>query len=465
MKIPEPLYYLDISSAADLIRSKNLSPVELAQSYLDRINLLDSKLGAYITLVADKAINDAKVAEKEILNGKYKGPIHGIPIGIKDLIDVKGIPTTCGADWKRSALATGNAPVTQNLINAGMVLLGKQSLLEFAMGGIDHNPHFGYTRNPWNLDYFSGGSSSGASASVSAGLAAGALGTDTGGSVRQPAAYCGIVGMKTTHGLVSLEGVFPMAPSLDTVGPLTRSVMDNALLLEAMTGRTNTFFAGLDQQTPKTMRIGLPVKWVEDDADSEVAKCCFAAAEALMESGVEVREIDFSPNDADHEAYQGIAYYEAFRVHKPYLNDYLSSYGKHVRERIEDGFAISELTHLNARKQATDLSARAASALSGFDALLLPTQPTTAPELNKGAIIMNGELVSMAEIRGNFTVPFNLTGWPGLSLPAGFSKNALPMSIQFVSKPYNERSLYQIGHLYQTLTSWHEMRPTFDKSN
>ncbi len=465
MNNSDPLHYASILEVSGYIESKSLSPLELTKSYLDRIEKWDSLLGAYIMLTSARAIEDAKFAESEISKGNYKGTIHGIPLGIKDLIDVEGIPTTCGAEWKRSAVAARNAPVIQNLIDAGMVLLGKQSLLEFAMGGIDHNPHFGYTRNPWNLDYFSGGSSSGASASVSAGLAAGALGTDTGGSVRQPAAYCGVVGMKTTHGLVPLEGVFPMAPSLDTVGPLTRSVIDNALLLEAMTGQFGSFSGGLGETNPKAMRVGLPVKWVENDADSELAECCFSAAETLRESGVEVIEVDFSPNDADHEAYQGIAYYEAFRVHNSYFHEHSNSYGKHVKERIEDGSLISELTHLNARKQASNLADRATSALSDFDALLLPTQPTTAPELNKGSIMMNGELVSMAEIRGNFTVPFNLTGWPGLSLPAGFSKNALPMSIQFVSRPYNEPSLYQIGHLYQTLTSWHEMRPAFDKSN
>lgn len=455
----EPLYYQSIAAVAQAMRERTLSPVELTRVYLERIAEIDETLGAYITVTAERALSDAQAAEAAIAQGDHRGPLHGVPIGLKDLIDTDGITTTWGTGWRRGVAPASDASVAAHLSEAGAVLLGKHALLEFAMGGVDHNAHFGYARNPWNLEHFPGGSSSGTGAAVSAGLAAGGLGTDTGGSVRQPASYSGIVGLKPTNGLVPMDGIFPMSVSCDTVGPMTRTVEDNALLLDGMVGEQGRYGSALGDGRLAGLTVGVPRAWIERDADADVATAVLAGVEALRDAGANIVDLTLAPGEEDYAAYQGIAFYEAAATHRPLLAEHAADYGPHVRNRLEGSAAITPADNAAAIAQAQRLTAKMTEGMAGVDVLALPTQPTTAPAFGQDVVTIKGQVFQMVAVRGRFTIPFNLTGWPGLSVPAGFSPDALPIGMQIVAVANHEHLLFRVGHAYQMATDWHTQRP------
>ena len=455
----EPLYFQSIAAVAQAMRERTLSPVELTRAYLQRIDALDVTLASYITVTAERASADAQAAEAAITRGNYRGPLHGVPIGLKDLIDTAGITTTWGTGWRRGVAATSDALVAARLADAGAVLLGKHALLEFAMGGVDHNPHFGHTRNPWSLEHFPGGSSSGAGAAVSAGLAAGGLGTDTGGSIRQPASYSGIVGLKPTNGLVPMDGIFPMSISCDTVGPMTRTVEDNALLLDGMVAEPGRYAGALGHGGLSGLTIGVPHAWIERDANADVAAAVLAGVEALRDAGAAIVDVALAPGEEDYAAYQGIVFYEAAATHRPLLAEHIEDYGAHVRTRLEGSAAITSADNAAAVAQAQRLTAKMTEGMAGVDVLVLPTQPTTAPAFGQDVVTIKGQVFQMVAVRGRFTIPFNLTGWPGLSVPTGFSPDALPIGMQLVAPANHEHLLFRVGHSYQLATDWHTQRP------
>ncbi len=459
----DDLHYRTIADAARAIQARELSPVELTEAHLRRIEALDATLGAYITVTADLAMAAAREAEDAVGRGDYRGPLHGIPLGLKDLIDTAGIPTTWGTGWRRGVAAQQDAVVTKRLADAGAVLLGKHALLEFAMGGVDHNPHYGYARNPWNAGYFSGGSSSGTGVAVSAGLAAGGLGTDTGGSVRQPASYCGIVGLKPTNGLVNMNGIFPMSVSCDTVGPMTRTVEDNALLLEGMLGaQAGPYIGALANATLDGLRVGVPRAWIERDADAGAIAVLDEALGVFADAGAEIVEVSLMPDDETNTAYRGVAYFEAAATHKPYLVEHANDYGPHVRRRIDDGLTITAAANAEAKAAASRLAREAERAVAGVDVIALPTQPTPAPRFGQDQVTIAGQVFEMVVVRGRFTIPFNVYGWPALSVPAGFAGDGLPVGLQLAALPGRDARLLAAGHAYQALTDWHLRHPPVD---
>lgn len=457
----DDLHYLTIADAARAIEAGSLSPVELTEAYLHRIGALDSTLGAYITVTAALARKAALEAEDAIGKGKYIGQLHGIPIGLKDLIDTAGIPTTWGTEWRRGVTAERDAVVTNRLADAGAVLLGKHALLEFAMGGVDHNAHYGYTRNPWNVDCFPGGSSSGTGSAVSAGLAAGGLGTDTGGSVRQPASYCGIVGLKPTNGLVNMEGIFPLSMSCDTVGPMARTAEDAAILLEGILGIQDGPYTGaLASASLAGLRVGVPRAWITRDADEAVVAVIDAALAVFAGAGAEIVDVPLLPGDDTSTAYRGVTYYEAAAAHRSFFAEHATDYGSHVRQRLEDGQTITPAANAEAKAAASRLARDAERAMAGVDILALPTQPTPAPQFGQDQVTIAGEVFGMVAVRGRFTIPFNVYGWPGLSVPAGFAPDGLPVGLQLVGLPGRDAQLLAAGHAYQALTDWHQRHPS-----
>ena len=465
-----PLFYLTIAELATGYRSRKFSPVEVTEAYLQRIQQLNDKLSAYITVAGDLAMAAAKEAERALAKGGDVGPLHGVPIGLKDLIDTKDMPTTWGAAFRRGQPAEEDAPLVKGLLQAGAIIIGKHNLLEFAMGGIDHNPHYGVIHNPWDLERFAGGSSSGTAAAVAAGLCAGGVGTDTGGSVRQPSAYCGITGLKTTHGLVNIRGVFPLGISADTAGPMVRSAEDAALMLQAMTGYEPSGPAGtqrgpvdyataLRRTSLKGVRVGVDRAWVEEGTDDEVLELWKQALAALEDLGATVDDVTIPiPHDL-RDMYRDIVNYEALQAHRELFEVHGHEYGPEAKNRMESGRTVTDEAHQAALLRRQEIAADVEQLLTKVDVLAMPTQPSTAPFLGSGTARFNGELISIAAIRGRFSHLASFTRLPGLSLPMGFNSEGLPAGLQIVAPVFDEATALRVGHAYQQATAWHRRHP------
>jgi aspartyl-tRNA(Asn)/glutamyl-tRNA(Gln) amidotransferase subunit A len=343
---------LSIAEAADLLRRKQISPVDLTKSCLSRIEQLNPTLNAFITVMHDSALAEAHKAEDEINAGNWHGPLHGIPIGLKDLIDTAGVKTTCGSALFADRIPTEDAEVVRRLKSAGAVLIGKQNMQEFAYGGTSTSSHFGPVRNPWDINRVAGGSSGGSAAAVASGMCFGAIGTDTGGSIREPAAFCGIVGLKATYGRVSARGVFPLSPSLDHVGPLCRNVIDTALLLQAIAGydkfdTTSADFpvdAYADALEVKTKpRIGIVRRPFFDDLDPEVENAMCKALKQIKLLSSDIVEIDLPPTPA---AVQGP---EVYAVHAKYFTASPELYRPWIQERLRQAAGVDVVAYIEAR--------------------------------------------------------------------------------------------------------------------
>ena len=394
-------------------RSRQFTPLEVTDAYLRRIDQTNGALHAYITVLSEEARIAARAAADSLLKSDNRGALHGIPLGLKDIIDYAGSPTTAGAVFRRDHRATQDAQVVRHLRKAGAVILGKHNLLEFAMGGADRNPHFGVTPNPWNLQRFAGGSSSGTAAAVAAGLAAAGLGSDTGGSIRQPAAYCGITGFKPTHGLVSTLGIFPVAPSADTVGPMTRTVDDAALLLQGMLVDEKVpalhlppadYVSALTRGSLDAFRVGVDRSWVEQSADREVVVVWEDALKVLVEAGVSVVDVTL-PEPKDLGAlYRSVVGYEAFQTHRASLAMHGDQYGSAARIRLEEGRRVPAQDYRRALESTRMLRAEVDKLWPVVTVLSLPTQPTVAPRLGSQVAVMNGTETSVLPLRARKTI-------------------------------------------------------------
>ncbi|MDE2765908.1 MAG: amidase [Chloroflexota bacterium] len=452
-----PLHYRTIAELARAILDHSVSPVELTRAYHERIERLNPDLNAFIAVTADAALAQAREAEAEMSYGTLRGPLHGIPLALKDIIDAEGVVTTCGASFLGENVAERDAAVWANLREAGAVLLGKTHLLEFAMGGTDKNETFGYCANPWAPGHFSGGSSTGSGAAVAAGLCAGALGTDTGGSVRQPASYCNLVGIKPTPGLLPLEGVFPLSPTLDTVGPMTRTAEDNALMLDAILGGS-AFASALRGATLTGKRVGVPWRWTAEQTTPEVAAAIEEAAETFSAAGAEVAEVDLHFGHIAR-PYGAIAFHEGMLTHRAQGWYPDKPYGPNPRKRLDDGAATTPAEYAAALETAAELRREADAAAQGFDALLLPTQPMTAPAFGQEEVVLGGKPVNAAAARGLFNMAWNVIGWAAISTPGGFSGHGQPIGIQLAGTPGSDAALLALAHAYQQVTDWHTRRP------
>ena len=469
---PDNLTRLSIAEAGDLFRRRALSPVELTRAYLDRIRRLDGDLLAYITVLQDEALAAAAAAEREIARGEDRGPLHGIPIALKDLVMTRGVRTTCGSRILREWVPDTDATVARRLADAGAVLLGKLNMHEFAYGPTGVNPHYGTSRNPWDRHRIPGGSSSGSGVAVAAGLCAGALGTDTGGSVRIPAALCGIVGLKPTYGRVSRAGVIPLAWSLDHVGPMTRTVADAALLLQVLAGRDPADPSTSAMPVPdyrralqggvRGLRLGVPKDLFYERLDPEVRAAVAAAARSLEGLGAVVEEISLPTIQHAGPASFAIIASEAMAYHEPYLRTRAGEYGEDVRARLTTGQFVLAHQYLKAQRARQVIRADVDAVLTRVDALLLPTTPIPAPRLDDREITVDGVTQDARWWLIRCTRPINVTGHPALSVPCGLTAAGLPIGLQVVGRAFDEATLLRVGHAFEAVSPVRDRWPPLD---
>jgi aspartyl-tRNA(Asn)/glutamyl-tRNA(Gln) amidotransferase subunit A len=456
--------YLGVAEAAELIRTKKLSPVEYVTALLARIERHDRDYNAFIALTPDQALAAARAAEAEIAAGRWRGPFHGIPYALKDIIDVEGLATTAHSKILIGNIARRHAEVAARLEAAGGVLLGKLSTHEFAIGGPSFDLPWPPARNPWNRDHFCGGSSSGSGAGLAAGFFPAALGTDTGGSIRNPASMCGITGMKPTYGRVSRRGVVPLAFSLDHVGPMTRTVRDNALMLQVIAGHDAGDPASATEPVPdysamlgpsvKDLRIGVIRHFYTRDvvANPEQVEALEAAVTLFGEAGARISEVRLQSLQDFSACGQIILAAEAYAVHEPWLKERAQDYGARARERLLAGAALRAVDYVQAVRWRLELRNRVAEAFANIDVAL------TASSMDPACRIDDDEALATNYWR-QARMPFNVTGQPALVLPAGFSKDGLPLSLQLIGRPFAEPMVYRIAQLYEDATHWTKRHP------
>jgi aspartyl-tRNA(Asn)/glutamyl-tRNA(Gln) amidotransferase subunit A len=462
---------LSVRAASDLLHRRAISPVELTETYLARIERWNRQVNAYVTIMGDDARATARRAEAELVAGTDRGPLHGIPLGLKDLLATAGVRTSAGskilADW----IPTEDATVVHRLRTAGAVLLGKCAMTEFATGH-PHNPHYGPTRNPWNQAHVPGGSSSGSGVAVAGRLAVAALGSDTACSIRQPASYCGVVGLRPSQGRVSTAGVVPLARSFDTVGPLARTVEDAALLLAAIAGVDPA-----DCATPpvpicdyrvaltpglQAVRVGVPRAYFWDRLDGEVAATVETALGVLTRLGAEVRDLDLPGVDEAVAARGLIHSAEAYAYHARWLRERPDDYGELVRTRVTRGRDTTGTALAEAQNCLARFGATVNALLQSVDVLAAPTTPTPAWPFDATDVTLNGVAEPYGTLGLRLTVPFTALGGPALSVPCGFSATGLPIGLQIAGRRFDEPAVLRVGHAYEQSTDWHLRRPPLD---
>jgi aspartyl-tRNA(Asn)/glutamyl-tRNA(Gln) amidotransferase subunit A len=444
---------LTIQEIGQRFRSGSLSPVELTQRCLQRMEQLNSRLNAFITVLAEPAMEEARHAEQEILRGKIRGPLHGIPIGLKDIVDTAGTRTTAASAQYKDRIPDHDAEVVRRLRAAGVIILGKQNLHEFAYGGSSMISFFGEMRNPWDKSRITGGSSGGSAACVAAGLGFAAIGTDTAGSIRLPAAYCGVVGLKPTYGRVSACGVIPLSWSYDHVGPITNSVYDAALMLQVLAGYDPGDPASVDvpvpnfvdglKRLPSKLRIGVVRKFFFDDLDSEVAGAIEKAIETLRKLGTEIRDIDLEVSTD-----RTLSSAEAWAFHEPMVARSPELYQPVTLTRIKSGANTSAAAGLRARRELETMRHAIGGVFEKVDILLTPTVPILPPciaDLREHPDHLRPrELLMLRNTR-----PFNVWGIPAISVPCGFTKEGLPVGLQLAAAAWREELLLQVAYAFE----------------
>lgn len=454
---------LTLSEAAGLISRREISPLELAQACLERIARLDPRLNCFITLTPEAALQSAREAEQAIAHGGYRGPLHGIPLALKDLYDTAGVRTTAGSKFFADTVPEMDASAVQKLIAAGAVLLGKLNMHEIALGVTNNNPHFGPCRNPWDLERIPGGSSGGCGAALAAGLCLGALGSDTGGSIRIPASLCGVVGLKPTYGRVSLRGLLPLSWNLDHAGPMARGVRDVAILLQAIAGydaedpasadlRVGDYLAGLEGGV-SGWRVALASGEYFTRAEADVLAAVRAAAEVFAGLGAQVKEVEIQEGREAALANSQMVTSDAAAFHRQRLEQRPEDFGADVLRRLQEGVERSSMDYALARRTQARLRHRFERFFRDFDVLLTPATPLTAPPIE------GPDAVEQARALTRFTAPFNLTGLPALSLPCGFTAGGLPIGLQIVGPPWGEAAVLRAAYAHEQASGWHRRTP------
>lgn len=457
--MPEkPLYHLTIHEAQKLVRGRELSPIELTRAILRRIEAVDGKLHAYLNLTAESAMNEARAAEAEISQGKHRGPLHGIPLAVKDQLDLKGAPALIRGG---NARAGEDATAVQRLRSAGAVILGKLTMSSLP---IEIPP----PRNPWNTDRITGGSSTGPGAAVAAGLCMGALGEDTAGSIRNPASLCGIVGLKPTYGLVSRTGLAPLSWSLDHCGPMTWTVEDAAHVLQAIAGHDSKDPTSIDAPVPnysaalkaniKDLVVGVPRDYIEEcraRTDPEVLTLVEQAIAELKTLGARVEDVKLPALKLATIANAVIYYNEHFAAHKNDAKSTIKNAATSARARVYLGLLTSAADYIQAQRFRSRVRRECAEVFGKVDLLALPCQLKTAPTFEE-----TGPLDTLYKhLIPEYQSPFNLAGLPAISIPCGFSKNKLPVALQLAGKPFDESTVLRAAYAYQQHAGWHEQRP------
>jgi aspartyl-tRNA(Asn)/glutamyl-tRNA(Gln) amidotransferase subunit A len=452
-----------ILEIGELLRKRKLSPVELTRACLAQIEKLNPTLNAFITVTADSALQQAREAESQIQHGAWRGPLHGVPLALKDLIDTAGVRTTAASGLFKDRVPEEDAEVVRRLRNAGAVLLGKQNLHEFAYGGSSVISYYGDVHNPWNPACIAGGSSGGSAAAVAAGLCYGAIGTDTAGSVREPAALCGIAGLKPTYGRVSARGVIPLSRSLDHIGPIARTVSDVAVILQAIAGYdakdgtsadmpVDEYIAALERLP--VMRVGVPRKFFYEDLDSEVAAAMEQALSVLETMVEDIRDIELPvPTDRTLQAAESYAYHARFVAGTPEL------YQPETLRRIRTGENVSQAEISQRRRELEQIRSEIPGIFAKFDLLVTLATPIPAPALAE--LKQNPDLLRPREIvLLRNTRPVNVWGLPAISIPCGFTGAGLPIGLQVIGPPWGEDKVLQLAYAYEQATAWHKRKPS-----
>jgi len=462
--VPE---FLTIAEAAALIGKRELSPVELTESRLARIERFDDGLHSFIRVLREPALAAARRAEAEIAAGNYRGPLHGIPIGLKDIYETKGVPTTGHSKILIDHVPQQDATSVRRLTDAGAIVLGKLATHEFALGGPSFDLPWPPARNPWDTSRFTGGSSSGTGAAVAAGLVLGGTGSDTGGSIRGPAAFCGLAGLKPSYGRISRTGILPLAFSLDHAGPMAWTAEDCAIMLQAMAGHDPGDPASADRPVPdyraalsgdvKGLRVGLIRHFYENDnpADEATQQGIAAAVNVFEGLGCSVRELRLSPLAEWAACGVMIMLSEAYAIHQATLRERFGDYGELFRDRMALAALVSGGDYVQAVRRRRELAAEFTTAMADLDLAITAAAPSEAPAIDAVSKFSTFE-------RPMLTMPFNVTGTPAVSVCCGYSPAGLPLAIQLCGKPFDEVTVLRAAHAYETATAWRSVRPRLE---
>ncbi|MGX7741665.1 amidase [Rhodopseudomonas parapalustris] len=460
---------LTLTEVAEAIAAKKLSSRDVTQACLDRIARAQPKLNAFMAIEPESALAAADAADAALAKGERKGLLHGVPLAHKDMYYEAGFVVTCGSKIRRDFVVSTTSTALQRLKDAGQVRLGTLQMSEFAYGPTGHNAHYGAVRNPWGLDHITGGSSSGSGSAVAARLTFAALGSDTGGSIRMPAHFCGVTGLKTTVGLISRAGAMPLSHSLDTVGPLARTAEDCALLTGLMAGADPAAPTASHGPVPdylaatkgslQGVSIGIPKTFYVDDLDAEVARVLDDTKAALVREGVRVVEVELPDQRQLSAAAQLVLAVEAAGFHGQWMRERPQDYGPQVLMRLQNALAIPAVTYLEAMRWRGVALAEFVAAVAGVDAVLAPVSPVPAPTIADSDVgnSLNAEAVIQRLTR--FTRPINYLGLPSLAMPCGFSSAGLPIGLQLIGRPFDEAVLLRIGAAWQRATDFHRQCP------
>jgi aspartyl-tRNA(Asn)/glutamyl-tRNA(Gln) amidotransferase subunit A len=460
---------LSLTEAAEAIAQKRLSSREATQSCLDRIAQWQPRLNAFMAIEADAALAAADAADAALAKGNVSGVLHGVPLAHKDMYYDAGKVVTCGSQIRRDFVATTTSTALQRLKDAGTVRLGSLQMAEFAYGPTGHNSHYGPVHNPFALDHITGGSSSGSGAAVAARLTFAALGSDTGGSIRMPAHFCGVTGLKTTVGRISRAGAMPLSQSLDTVGPLARTVQDCALLLGLMAGADPddpTAVAGplpdyraATQAPIKGLTIGVPTAFYVDDLDPEVARVLDETIAVLKGEGAEIVQVELPEQRQLTAACQLVLAVEAAAFHKRWMIERPQDYGPQVLMRLQNGLAIPGVSYLEVMRWRGPALSAYLAAVAGVDAVIAPVAPVAAPTIAESDVGNSPDAEAVIQRLTRFTRPVNYLGLPSLAIPSGFTSGGLPVAMQLIGRSFDEAMLLRIGAAFQRATDFHDRVP------
>ena len=467
------LCYMSAGELSRLVKRREVSPVEIVEAHLARIDATEQVLNSFITLLPDEARAAAQRAEREIQAGTYRGPLHGIPVGLKDLYNTAGVRTTSGSRIFDTFVPSEDCTVAARFREAGAILLGKLNLHQLAYGPTGENPDYGHMHNPWNPEMVAGGSSGGSGSATASGQCTVTTGSDTGGSIRVPAALCGIVGLKPTFGLVSRYGLTPLSWSLDHPGPMVRTVEDAALAMNAIAGHDPkdtasaqvevpdyaTALTGSDGAGVRGLRIGVPREYFQAPLDSQVERAVREAISVMESMGAVVTEVSF-PMFHDSQAISGaILSAEAAAYHRDLLLEQGHKLYPPVRLRLEAGLFVTATDYLRGQQARTLFNRQARELLEQVDLLAGPTVPVTAPKLLAAHVQVGEEEVGTTAALTQYTRPYNITGFPAISVPCGFSEAGLPIGLQLAGRPFDELTVLRAAHAYEQATDWHKRRP------
>jgi aspartyl-tRNA(Asn)/glutamyl-tRNA(Gln) amidotransferase subunit A len=462
---------LSVAELAPMLKGKKVSPCDVAEDILNRIQESNARLNAYVYVQPEMVRQQARRAESEIVRGLYRGPLHGIPISLKDNILTAGVPTRAGSKILGNYVPAEDATLVRRLRRAGAVLVGKTNLSEFAYGAETNNPHFGRAFNPWDTERIPGGSSGGSAAAVAALMCSASIGTDTGGSVRIPSALCGVVGLKPTYGRVSCHGVVPLSSTLDHVGPLARGVLDIALVLRVIAGydRLDEFssrkpvpdYFSQAKLSRKAIRLGVPREYFFDHLHPEVSSAVKTAYETFEKLGGRLEAVSLPHVAEAMECSNSLLHAEATSFHQSagYFPSRAADYAQDVRERLEAGSRVLATDYLQALRTRKLAQKDFEKALTVVDAIVAPSTPIPAPRLEDETVKVNSHKETVRSSLVRLNRPANLTGLPAITIPCGLTRSRLPIGLQIVGRLFEEGTILRIAHAYERATEWHLLHP------